>query len=127
MAKRKQPKGLAEAERRIEETRAGLSIGLDLRDLGPRELPESLGRLSQLEMLDLDENRLTSVPECFAQLADLKTLELSWNRLASLPSSMVKLTKLKSFFLHGNEGIWNTARSTRTRAASGVSGQIHCR
>ena len=49
------------------------------------ELPESIGRLSLLETLDLSHNKLNSLPASMRELSRLRTLSLSHNRLQSLP------------------------------------------
>ncbi|WP_205632821.1 leucine-rich repeat domain-containing protein [Chlorobaculum limnaeum] len=53
------------------------------------ELPESLGQLTQLRLLNLRENQLTSLPESLGKLTKLQSLDLSTNRLTSLQSRSV--------------------------------------
>ena len=71
------------AERRIEEAARSGATSVDLGRRGLRELPESIGRLTQLR-------------------------ELSWlgrNQLTTLPESMQKLIHLEELFLHGNDAL----------------------
>ena len=65
------------------------------------ELPESLGRLTWLESLNLEGNTLlTTLPAWFGQLTNLKSLNVSWNQLTILPETIGNLKKLQ--FLTGN-------------------------
>lgn len=54
-------------------------------------LPECIGKLTNLEILSLAKNQLTSLPECITQLTQLKELDVSYNRLTSLPDSLYEL------------------------------------
>ena len=90
------------AEKQIEETRLSGAVGLDLSKLGLTALPESLGQLTQLQVLALDSNQLTALPECLGQLTQLRTLYLDRNRLAALPPEIRQLTRLERLYLHDN-------------------------
>ena len=68
-----------------------------------KRLPESIGRLTKLEYLNLDVNNLTSLPESIGNLTNLKELDLERNNLRSLPESIGRLTKLEYLDLTGNE------------------------
>ena len=65
-------------------------------------LPESIGRLRQLESLEVGSNRLTSLPESIAQLKELKRLGLGGNELKSVPEWIGHLNKLKRLDLGYN-------------------------
>jgi internalin A len=67
-----------------------------------REIPAELFELEQLEVLDLDGNRLIAIPEAISRLRNLSTLWLANNSLASLPQSMAKLRQLTRLSLVGN-------------------------
>jgi hypothetical protein len=67
------------------------------------ELPESLGRLTQLQSLDLSDNRLTALPQSLGRLTHLQSLDLSDNRLTALPQSLGRLTHLRSLNLSYNQ------------------------
>jgi len=65
-------------------------------------LPESFGNLVNLQSLNLERNQLTSLPESFGNLRSLQTLNLEWNRFTSLPESFGNLTNLEELNLDMN-------------------------
>ncbi|HEY4423166.1 MAG TPA: COR domain-containing protein, partial [Pyrinomonadaceae bacterium] len=67
------------------------------------ELPESLGQLTQLQMLDLTSNQLTALPESLGQLTQLQTLYLVSNQLTALPEWFGQLAQLQYLYLQYNE------------------------
>jgi len=58
-------------------------------------LPENIGNLTSLKVLDLVRNQLTSLPESIGDLTSLRVLDLSRNKLISLPESIGNLVSLK--------------------------------
>ena len=58
-------------------------------------LPTSIQRLTKLEKLDLDGNKLTELPAEISDLRELRELSMSNNQLVGLPTSIQRLTKLK--------------------------------
>jgi hypothetical protein len=52
------------------------------------ELPESIGNLQALQVLDLVNYRLTELPESIGNLQSLEVLSLGGNQLTELPESM---------------------------------------
>ena len=76
---------------------------LDLKGNRLTSVPESLGNLTSLTMLDLKGNRLTSVPESLGNLTGLTMLDLKGNRLTSVPESLGNLTGLTDLDLSGNQ------------------------
>jgi Leucine-rich repeat (LRR) protein len=81
-----------------------LSVGWNAKDSEKlAELPESLGRLTQLQSLDLSNNRLTALPEWLGQLTQLQSLDLSNNRLTALPEWLGQLKQLQSLDLSRNQ------------------------
>lgn len=79
---------------------------LDARDSGRRRtvesLPDTLGNLRRLEVLDLGRNGLTVVPPAIARLSNLKTLRLEYNDLRALPAFVGNLPKLREISLDSN-------------------------
>lgn len=62
----------------------------------------SIGRLLNLLVLNLCNNRLTSLPSEIGLLRDLHTLNLGLNMLDALPNSMVALKQLRHIGLSDN-------------------------
>ncbi len=79
---------------------------LDILDLWGNKLsslPECIGQLQNLNILNLWDNKLNSLPECIGQLQNLKTLNLWGNQLSSLPESIGQLQNLKTLNLRSNQ------------------------
>ena len=97
------------AEQKIEEARRSEATLLDLSgseedENAPRlsALPESIGRLPELQVLKLSRNHLTELPQSLWQLKALNRLELASNRFASLPPEIGNLTALAHLDLTNN-------------------------
>jgi hypothetical protein len=75
---------------------------LDLHNNKLNSLPESIGNLVNLISLDLDDNSLITLPESLVNLSKLKTLGLTNNKVIKLPNQMTKLTSLKNLFVNDN-------------------------
>ena len=67
------------------------------------ELPEIIGEMSQLRVLELDDNSLTDLPDCVRLLTNLESLSLANNQLVVLPKTIGSLKKLKELRLDGNQ------------------------
>jgi leucine-rich repeat protein SHOC2 len=65
-------------------------------------LPDTIGNMVNLNMLYLDSNSLVSLPESIGKICNLTNLYLSRNKLASLPKSMSRLTNLEVLSLNSN-------------------------
>ncbi|HXD34221.1 MAG TPA: COR domain-containing protein [Pyrinomonadaceae bacterium] len=91
------------AEREIEKARLSGATELDLSDQKLTELPESLGKLTQLRHLYLFTNQLRELPEFLGQLTQLQGLYLSGNQLRELPEWLGQLTQLQSLYLSRNQ------------------------
>ena len=66
-------------------------------------LPTSIQRLTKLERLYLDGNKLTELPAEIGDLRELRWLIMSSNQLVGLPTSVQRLTKLQELDLDGNK------------------------
>jgi len=55
--------------------------------------------------LVLSNNQLTTLPESVGQLSQLQILRLDGNRLTTLPEALRKLTRLEQLYLHDNEAL----------------------
>ncbi|GFY93066.1 disease resistance family protein [Actinidia rufa] len=83
-------------------------VSLDLRgsQLGG-ELPDTLGVLKKLQLLQLSENSFWgSIPPSIGNLSSLQQLDLSWNEMnGTIPESFGKLSMLSELYL--NENPWD--------------------
>src|SRR5260370_4797665 len=75
---------------------------LDLSDRGIAELPNQIGKLVDLQIILLDNNRLTSLPESMCQLLNLQWLSLGDNLFNAFPPSIGNLPQLHELWLNGN-------------------------
>jgi Leucine-rich repeat (LRR) protein len=55
-------------------------------------LPEEIGQLAELEVLDLTGNALASTPASFAKLKKMRRLNLQGNMLQKLPEEIAEMT-----------------------------------
>lgn len=97
------PCPLAEAERRIQAALESGATVLDLSGLGLTVLPDSLGNLTNLEGLFLNQNQLTTLPNSLENLVNLREFHLHKNRLTTIPDGLSSLTNLTLLFLHQNQ------------------------
>ena len=76
-------------------------IRLDLSGHAIKELPQSIGILSNLIALNLANNKLSALPDSFANLTKLTTLDLRRNNISELPEWFYAL-ELRSLNLSSN-------------------------
>lgn len=55
------------------------------------DVPDSVGKLNQLQALNLSDNMLERLPAAIANLKNLKSLLLHKNRLRTLPTEIIAL------------------------------------
>ncbi|CAJ0580694.1 unnamed protein product, partial [Mesorhabditis spiculigera] len=67
--------------------------------------PGGIGKLIQLTVLHLSNNRLELVPEGLSRCVKLQRLRLDHNRLITLPDGIHLLPDLSELRLNGNEGL----------------------
>ncbi|KAK3437991.1 hypothetical protein EUGRSUZ_C02631 [Eucalyptus grandis] len=65
------------------------------------ELPPSIGKLKQLEEMDLSETGITQLPESVKDLSNLKMLKMERTPLQKFPKDIVKLEKLEEIDFSG--------------------------
>ncbi len=100
-----------EAEKRIEVAKQDGATELDLRNLGLSELPETIGELVDLKVLDLgykddkegERNKLTELPESSGNLTQLQRLDLDSNQLTTVPEFLGNFTQLHWLYLDSNQ------------------------
>ena len=76
---------------------------IDLRYLNLLYLPEEIGNLTHLELLNLGKNRLMTLPSEIGCLKHLKSLYLDKNQLTELPQEIGELTQLRMLYLGSNQ------------------------
>jgi leucine-rich repeat protein SHOC2 len=84
-----------------------------------RELPESIGNLKQLCVLDVSDNKLTELPASLGECTALTRINADDNHLSCLPASLTCLTQLITLTLDSNKlhelpqdiGKWTALRS----------------
>jgi Leucine-rich repeat (LRR) protein len=67
-----------------------------------REVPESIGNLTQLQALNFCDNLIEKIPSTIAKLHNLKTLSLHKNRFRTLPPELISLRNLTEISLRDN-------------------------
>ena len=65
-------------------------------------LPEKIGCIKSLLVLNLPQNKISELPESIGELAALQRLDLQNNILKKLPTQFVYLQRLEELFLDGN-------------------------
>jgi Leucine-rich repeat (LRR) protein len=66
-------------------------------------LPDSIGNLINLQVLNLANNNLESLPDSIGNLINLQYLYLSNNKFSTLPDSIGNLINLQELYLHINK------------------------
>jgi len=79
------------------------NLHLFLQDQNLTSLPDSIGKLANLDILDLSYNQLTILPDSIGKLTNLTELYLWRNQLTTLPDSIGKLTNLSNLDLSDNQ------------------------
>ena len=92
-----------QAEKKIEKNKNSRAIQLDLISMKLTELPESLGKLTQVYFLNLSDNQLTNLPGSLRRLTQLQQLNISNNQLMALPESLSNLKQLRGLFSYANK------------------------
>jgi Leucine-rich repeat (LRR) protein len=67
------------------------------------EIPESIGKLTNLKRLILKQNNLNTIPQSISQLQNLKELDLSQNNFEEIPEVINSLKSLEKLNLKKNK------------------------
>ncbi len=76
---------------------------LILKDFTNKKMPYWMGKLSNLEYLDLSGNFLEEIPDNLEGLTNLKYIDLGSNKLKDLPKSFTHLKSLETIGLSDNQ------------------------
>lgn len=68
-----------------------------------QEVPNEVGELKSLQVLQLYRNQIESIPAGVGKLNELRSLNLSGNKINSFSEEINKLTKLEWLELRGNQ------------------------
>ena len=68
-------------------------------------MPDSIGSLVNLRLLDLCDNQLTSLPESIGGLVNLRALWLPVNQLTSITPQVGQLSNLREIIIHHNPNL----------------------
>jgi Leucine-rich repeat (LRR) protein len=75
---------------------------LDLAQNSVSAIPPEIGELRKLRHLNLRNNYLTELPGAIGALQALEVLDLSYNQLAELPAEVGNLRNLRELYLNSN-------------------------
>jgi Leucine-rich repeat (LRR) protein len=78
---------------------------------GLDELPDSIGKLTNLTECTISENKIEELPESIGNLTKLIKMDLSRNMLTNLPESIGNLTNLTQLTISENESITHLPKS----------------
>ena len=78
------------AEKKIQQALQSGATELDLSGMNLTELPESLGLLDKLQILNISENSLESLPKWIEQLVQLHSINLYRNVFRKIPEVLLE-------------------------------------
>jgi Leucine-rich repeat (LRR) protein len=78
-------------------------LTLDLSNSGLVVLPASVGKLTALQAVNLNDNDFTSLPDTLANLTALESLQLDHNNLSTFPDVISRLTTLTRLDMANNQ------------------------
>lgn len=71
-----------------------------IRKIPTNSIPESIGNLIRLQVLNITENKLTTLPTSIGNLSQLRQLILGPNQLTELPSTIGGLSRLQELHIN---------------------------
>jgi Leucine-rich repeat (LRR) protein len=85
-------------------TEEGMSFEtLVINSEGLTKIPESIGGLTQLRVLDLSDNEIVYVPATISQNKILEQVYLGGNKIPQIPQGLDSLPNLRTLYLNQNE------------------------
>ncbi len=81
----------------------GNVVNLEIRNVGLKKVPDSIGLLKSLKNLTLSYNKLSSLPDSIGNLKSLQELLLHGNQLTALPDTIGNLESLTRLWLQDNK------------------------
>lgn len=87
---------------KIEENKKSKKISLYINNYSIDTLPDSIGELSHLKVLDLSNNSLKYLPKEIGNLKNLEILDLRNNQIEELPIEISFLKRLESLYISNN-------------------------
>ncbi|MBT2788066.1 MULTISPECIES: COR domain-containing protein [unclassified Halomonas] len=88
---------------RLQNCLSGGGIRLDLSKLGLREVPNSVLRVPDLEVLNLSTNYIEELPDFLFDLKNLKVVSLQNNRIKTIPFGIRRLRNLVRIDFNDND------------------------
>ncbi len=76
---------------------------LNFRYLNLTEIPEITWKLTSLKIIDLTNNKITKLPKTIGILNKITNLNLGFNNLTKLPKEIINMTSLRALDLTGNK------------------------
>jgi Leucine-rich repeat (LRR) protein len=67
------------------------------------EVPDAIAELKNLERLYFWSNQISVIPDVIAELKNLESLDLSSNQISVIPDAIAELKNLESFYLSSNQ------------------------
>ena len=97
------PDTLAELEDLRVLALGNLSVSNTGDDNAFKKLPDSVTRLTNLQVLDLSYTNISALPDSIGNLTNLQALDLYNTNISALPSSVPCLTNLQGLYLSGTQ------------------------
>ena len=77
-------------------------LNLSRNQLDEKSFPQSMQRLQMLEEVNLSSNNLTEIPSFILDLPRIKVLHIAENRITSLPEKIGQMTSLERLYVGKN-------------------------
>ena len=78
-------------------------VALNLKNLNLKDIPEKIGKLVELNNLNISKNLLNKMPVQIKELTKIAILDLSHNQISSIPEWIKELKFLRELHLENNQ------------------------